>query len=72
MIRIGCHITSAQYVDLAVTDNVNRVIADGGTFVDVPGAQAVWDSIAQFNPLLTNFCRAGKVSVLYSYTLVTE
>ena len=72
MIRVGCNITSAQFVDPAVPDNVNRVINDGGTFVDVACAQAVWDSIAPFSPSLTNFCRAGKVSVLYSYTLLTS
>ena len=72
MIRIGCHITSAQFVDSAVADNVNRVALDSGTYVDVTGAQLAWERIAPFSPSLTNLCRAGKVSVLYSYTLLTS
>ena len=72
MVGIGCHITSAQYVDSAVADNVNRVVLDSGTYVDVTGAQLAWERIAPFSPSLTNFCRAGKVSVLYSYTLITS
>jgi hypothetical protein len=72
MIKIGANITSAQYVDSAVSDNVNRVVLDSGTYVDVTGAQLAWERIAPFSPSLTNFCRAGKVSVLYSYTLITS
>jgi hypothetical protein len=72
MIKIGANITSAQYVDSAVADNVNRVVLDSGTYVDVTGAQLAWERIAPFSPSLTNFCRAGKVSLLYSYTLLTS
>jgi hypothetical protein len=72
MIRVGCNITSAQFVDSAVPDNVNRVAVDSGTYVDVTGAQLAWERIAPFSPSLSNFCRAGKVSVLYSYTLLTS
>ena len=72
MVKIGPNITSTGFVDSAVADNVNRVILDGGTFVDVTGAQLVWDRVSPFNPSLTNFCRAGKVSDLYSYTLITS
>jgi hypothetical protein len=38
----------------------------------VTGAQLAWEKIAPFGPSLTNFCRAGKASVLYSYTLITS
>jgi hypothetical protein len=72
LIKIGANITSAQFVDSAVPDNVNRVVLDSGTFVDVTGAQLVWERVSPFSPSLTNFCRAGKVSVLYSYTLITS
>lgn len=72
MVGVGANITSTGFVDSNVADNLNRVTLDGGVFVDVTGAQLAWEGIAPFNPSLTNFCRAGKVSVLYSYTLITE
>ena len=72
MVKIGCNIASAQRVDSAVADNVNAVTLDGGTYVDVTGAQLVWERVAPYSPSLTNFCRAGKASVLYSYTLITS
>jgi len=56
---------------LVPVPGLNRAIADGGTFVDSQGAELVWEQIEPFNPSLTNFCRAGKDSVLYSYTLVS-
>lgn len=72
MVSVGSNITSAKYVDPAVSDNINRVIQDGGVFVDATGAQLTWERLAGFNPSLTNFCRAGKASLLYSYTLITS
>jgi hypothetical protein len=72
LIDIGANITSTQFVDVAVPDNVNRVVLDSGAYVDVTGAQLAWERIAPFSPSLSNFCRAGKVSVLYSYTLLTS
>lgn len=72
MVGVGVNITSTGFVDSTVADNLNRVTIDGGVFVDVTGAQLVWERIAPFSPSLTNFCRAGKVSVLYSYTLITS
>lgn len=72
MVGVGVNITSTGFVDSTVADNLNRVTIDGGVFVDVTGAQLAWERIAPFSPSLTNFCRAGKVSVLYSYTLITS
>lgn len=66
MNRIGPVITSTKLTDIIVPDEVARVLADSGTFVDQGGASNVWLRVGPFDPSLVNFCRAGKVSTLYS------
>ena len=67
---------AGQQADSTLNDFEIRVVADGGTDVSVVHSGDIFRELNTLSfldkPTLTSTCSAGKVSVLYSYTLVTS